>query len=144
MRFKKIFDYIMESNGKEIIVIDGPSGCGKTTLLNKIRDETSKTFKKLSIEQFTEVLLEYLNKKISVSKLASDSRICADIVCIEDIDVVLSNKLESSFCLAEVATNLTEKGAVVILTGIDLNKRMTRDFFARLNGPQYLYLDKEE
>ena len=141
MKADKIYAYIHEMTEAEIIVIDGPTGSGKTRLLNRIKSDTSKTFAKMSSEEFCSILLEYLHNDTNTLAMAKDRRFKFEILCIEDIDVMLSNKLESSYCLAEVAQQLVKSGASVILTGIDLNKRMTKEFFSKLKGPQYFHLE---
>lgn len=141
MKADEIFAYIQEMTEPEIIVIDGPSGSGKTRLLNRIRSDTSKSFAKMSSEEFCSILLQYLQNDENILEMAQDRRFKFKILCVEDIDVMLSNKPESSYCLAEVAQQLVKSGASVILTGIDLNKRMTKEFFSKLKAPQYFYLE---
>ena len=115
--------YAYLSNLKSgIVILSGPSMCGKTAMLKRLQSESGR---KVSITEYSDIIeciimnlrLERdFGKQISV--MAGD-----DIFAVENIDF-LKHKETTQIEFASIFKKLSDRGHLVIATGIDVEKRV--------------------
>lgn len=115
-----------------VYALDGPTRCGKTCFLKSLpQDRTVITGLYLLYEQLIDSLHQNTESFEECQRqLVSSFRNMGDILCFEDVDIVLAGRPTTQDEFARIIRNMSES-RVVILTGIGIKERCS-DFVKKL------------
>ena len=122
---KELFDECevvayLDSLSNGVVVLDGPSGCGKTTIIKSIKQTGKEVF---SAEFVNNVIDEAARSKVNHYQIAELWLSKGEIVCLEDIDYMLTGKdatTQFMKCLIEELSG----NRLFVLTGINIVERV--------------------
>ena len=108
-----------QKNG--VVFLSAPTNGGKTTIVREISDKKENAAV-ITSEEFLEAVIQPLKEKGNAERLNALTEYCC--ICIEDIDWYRGGEY-TQVEFASTLTKLAEK-ALVIVTGIELKKRMPK------------------
>lgn len=117
------------------IVLDAPSGYGKTFFMERIRELIPAGVKRMSGEEFLLLFYPFFLDRNYKYKAYPMEEVFKDVkvIVIEDIDLCLAGKERSQEGVANVLLGAIENDCSVVVTGIDIAKKVPY-FFWRMEN----------